>query len=298
MDVRHLLLLRELAARGSVTAVATATHRTPSAVSQQLRSAERELGVTLTQPDGRGIRLTAAGRLLAERADDVSRALASVQADLDDLRETPSGTVTLGALPSAAEILLPPLLVRLRETDIDVAFDDFDIAESEYAARTLDHDIVLAHSLSGPRPLGAEGLSVTPLAREPVDIALPSAHPLAAKETLRPTDLAGARWIAVPEGYPFETLRLAVDHAAGGGGDVAMRLRDNDVVAALVASGEGVALLPRFTTRPREGMVLRPLRGVRASRHIVALSRPDRAERAAVRHVVRELRAIGRGLAS
>lgn len=64
MDVRHLELLRELAERGSVTAVARVTHRTPSAVSQQLRAAQRDAGVPLVEQAGRGLRLTDAGRLL------------------------------------------------------------------------------------------------------------------------------------------------------------------------------------------------------------------------------------------
>jgi len=78
MDVRHLALLRELAERGSVTAVAAATHRTVSAVSQQLHAAERDLGIRLVEPDGRGIRLTDAGRLLAEGAAEVETAIARV----------------------------------------------------------------------------------------------------------------------------------------------------------------------------------------------------------------------------
>ncbi|WP_036960199.1 helix-turn-helix domain-containing protein, partial [Promicromonospora kroppenstedtii] len=62
LDPRHLDLLREFADRGSVTAVARATHRTPSAVSQQLRTAQRELrGIPLVEPHGRGLRLTEAG---------------------------------------------------------------------------------------------------------------------------------------------------------------------------------------------------------------------------------------------
>ncbi|MCK9825980.1 LysR family transcriptional regulator, partial [Nocardioides cavernae] len=72
MDVRHLDLLRELEDRGSVTAVAAATHRTPSAVSQQLRSAERAFGATLVEAHGRGVRLTDAGRALAASARDVA----------------------------------------------------------------------------------------------------------------------------------------------------------------------------------------------------------------------------------
>ncbi len=68
MDVRRLELLRELADRGSITAVAQATHRTPSGVSQQLKRLEQEAGVPLTARVGRGIQLTDAGEALAETA--------------------------------------------------------------------------------------------------------------------------------------------------------------------------------------------------------------------------------------
>ena len=73
MDVRRLELLRELSERGTVTAVALATHRTPSAVSQQLKALEREAGMPLTERAGRGLRLTGAGRALAETAKDANR---------------------------------------------------------------------------------------------------------------------------------------------------------------------------------------------------------------------------------
>ena len=115
MEVRHLELLRDLADRGSLAAVAAATHRTPSAVSQQLRTAERDLAVRLVEPDGRGLRLTPAGRLLATGAIDVATALARVPRGLDALRGEPAGEVSIGALPSAAEVLVPPLLLAIGE---------------------------------------------------------------------------------------------------------------------------------------------------------------------------------------
>src|SRR3712207_2684539 len=64
LDVRRLRLLRELAARGTVTAVAEALSYTPSAVSQQLAALERDAGVALLERVGRGVRLTDAGRRL------------------------------------------------------------------------------------------------------------------------------------------------------------------------------------------------------------------------------------------
>lgn len=294
MDVRHLSLLRELADRGSVTAVAAATHRTGSAVSQQLRTAERDLGVRLVEPAGRGLRLTDAGRLLAEAALDVETALARVEARLDDFRGRPTGRVRVAALTSAAEVLVPGAISALSADGIGVELTDTDVSESDYAGLVADHDVVIGHSLLGPVPQGAEHLVRTVLLREPLDVAVPTGHPLAAKEVLRPRDVVDETWVGVPDGYPFATVLESVERATGRSVAVAQRIRDNRIAEALVAAGTGLALLPRFTTRPREGVVLRPLRGVNARRWVVAMSRPDRAERAVVRRTVAALRETGR----
>lgn len=298
MEVRHLDLLRELAVRGSLSAVAAATHRTPSALSQQLRTAERDFGVRLTEPAARGLRLTVQGQLLADSADEVGEVLARVQARLDESIGQPRGLVRIGTLPSAGEALLPPLVERLRGTAISLDIDDFDLAEADYAAKTLDADIVIAHSLTGDVPAGAERLSSRVVAREPIDVALPADHPLAGRSVISPPDLVGTRWIGVPEGYPFDTILLAIEASIGETLERTIRLRDNRLVESLVAAGEGLALLPRFTTRPREGMVLVPLAGVRSCRSIVALARPDHLARLAVRHVVDLLETIGTDLST
>lgn len=296
MDLRHLELLRELADRGTVTAVAEATYRSPSAVSQQLRSAERAFGTRLVEPDGRRLRLTAAGRLLAEGAVDVATTLAHLQRDLDQLHGEPSGTVRVAGLPSAMEFLTPGLLTAFAGTAIDVRLTDDDVAESDFARRAADHDIVLAHSLA-PSPAGAEGLEVRLVALEPLDVAVPARHPLAGHDTVAAADLAGERWIGVPEGFPFDTVRLAIENRAGRRLDVVQRVRDNRVVQALVAAGLGCALLPRYTTRAHPDVRLLPLADVRSRRSIVALSRPDRLARAATRAVLDTLVQIGAGAA-
>lgn len=297
LDVRHLQLLRELAERGSVTAVAEATHRTPSAVSQQLRTAQREFGTPLVEPDGRGIRLTEAGRLLANGAVGVATAIEAVRAEWDAFRNAPTGHVTMAGLASAAEYLVPFALRDLAEGPIRVTFTDEDVAEADYAPLTVDYDIVIAHSL-GERPsAGAERLRLEPLIREPLDIALPESHRLARQDSVTPEDVAGEDWIGVPPGFPFATVLDAVAERTGVTVRYAQRgIRDNRLVEAMVAAGLGLAVLPRFTTRPRPNVVLRPLAGMPAARYIFALMRPDRAERLAVRHaldaLVRSARAV------
>src|SRR5487761_2475459 len=293
MEVRYLFLLREIAVRGTLAAVAEATHRTPSAVSQQLRSAEREFGVKLVEPVSRGLRLTAEGLLLAESADEVGRVLAEVEARLESRLGEPGGDVSIGTLPSAGEALLPQLITRLRGSAITVDVRDFDLAEEAFASETLDHDLVIAHSLAGDVPSGAAQLVRRVLAREPLDVALPAGHPLASRETLVPADLVGTTWIAVPKGFPFDSVLLAVEAVIGERLTRRMRLVDNRLVESMGAVGEGLALLPRFTTRPHPGTVLRPLSGVNAQRSIVALARPDHYARRAVRTVADLLADVG-----
>jgi DNA-binding transcriptional LysR family regulator len=236
--------------------------------------------------------------LLADGAVRVATALARVQADLDALRDAPQGTVAIGALPSAAEVLLPELLVRLREGAIRVTVDDFDIAEADFARRAGDHDIVIGHTITGDAPRGTGHLWRTTLAREPLDVAVPADHPLAGRRELAPGDVVGERWVAVPEGYPFDTVLIAMENLTGRRIQRVQRVRDNRVVEALVAAGVGLALLPRFTTRPRPDVVTLPLSGVGAARHVVALARPDVAERRAVRTVLGHLAEIGAAASS
>jgi len=295
MDVRHLTLLRELRERGSVAAVAAATFRTPSAVSQQLRTAQRDAGIALVEPDGRGVRLTEAGQLLAHGAMEVETALARVQARLEEFSGEPSGIVRVASLPSAAEYLVPPVLVALLHTRIELKCTDVDVAEPDFSRLANDYDLVIGHSLIGEIPSGAEGLNRTVLGREPLDIALSPDHVLAGKESVAPEDVIGEPWISVPPGYPFEAVVADIEARTGQRARVVQHIRDNRVVEALVAAGLGIALLPRFTTRERPDLVLRPLTGVQAARWVVGLSRPDRAERAAVCRVVVELLTVGEG---
>ena len=290
MDHKHLELLREIAAWGTLAAVAEATRRSPSAVSQQLRAAERDFGVKLVEPAARSVRLTPEGELLAAGAEEISLKMAQLRAQLDARSGKPAGTVVIGTLPSAGEALLPGLIRRLANTDIQLQLDDFDLAEADFAARAHDADIVIAHSLSGDVPAGAGGLVSTVIGEEPLVAALPSGHRLADAERIGPQEASQMEWIGVPKGYPFDTVLTAFEAQAQAPVRRHLRLRDNRLIEALVASGVGPALLPGFTTAPRHDLVLRPLTGVQSVRRVVALSRPDRRARLAVSTVVQMLR--------
>ena len=292
MDVQRLRILRELADRGSVTAVAAALSYTPSAISQQLKALTAEVGLTLTEPAGRGLRLTDAGRALAVQAEDVLAALSRADAAVQRLRTTPAGTVRLAIFQSGARMLLAGLLRRL-DGLVDLRCRDEDMTPSDVPGLTADYDIVVCHrDETAPAP-ATDRWEVVALLREPLDVFLPPGHRLARRRRLRLAELAGEAWISVEVGWPVDDVLRSIAVRTGTTPRVVQRINDFSVTEELVAAGLGIALLPRYSTDDRAGrrLVRRPLAGVRAARLVEAVLRTSVRARPAVPVVLDALRA-------
>ncbi|MER5383079.1 LysR family transcriptional regulator [Streptomyces sp. NBC_00647] len=289
MNERQLRILRELGELGSVTAVAEALLMTPSAISQQLRLLQRSIPVPLTERDGRRLALTDAGRALAGAAIEVETALARARHTVDEFVDEPAGDVSVAAFHSAASTFFPVLLRGRGPGDPRLLLADEDVAQDHFPRLTRDYDLVLAHHLAQAPPW-PRTVTATTLLREPLDVALPADHPLARHERLTPRDVAGRPWITVHDGFPLMATIDAIATAANRRLDIVHRINEFAVVAETVAAGGGLALMPRWTTRPHPALVLRPLSGVHAVRRIDVLHRPERVARKAVRTVLEELR--------
>ena len=286
MDERQLRVLREVGELGSVTAAAQALLVTPSAISQQLRLLQRSIPVPLTERDGRRVVLTAAGRALAGAAVEVESALARARHTVDEFIEQPDGFVSVAAFHSAAATFYP-LLLRADGAP-QLSLHDEDVPQDEFPLLTREYDVVLAHRLDHAA-VWPRTVAITSLLHEPLDVALPVDHPLAAKRQLTPRDVAHEPWITVHDGFPLMATIEAIGAAANHRLDLAHRINEFAVVAEVVAAGGGIALMPRWTARSHPAVVLRPLRGVHARRHIDALHRPERTARQAVRTVLTTL---------
>ncbi|MEY9842873.1 LysR family transcriptional regulator [Streptacidiphilus sp. EB103A] len=289
MDERQLQILRELGELGSVTAVAEALHVTPSAISQQLRLLQRTIPVPLTERAGRRLVLTQAGQALARAAIEVETALARARHTVTDFTEQPDGDVSLAAFHSAASAFFPLLLRGLTGPGRPrLALADEDVAQDRFPALTRDYDLVLAHRLDHGPPW-PRTVTASTLLREPLDVALPTGHPLASKTLLLPHDVADQPWITVHDGFPLMSTIEAIASVANRRLDITHRINDFAVAAEAVAAGAGLALMPRWTTRKHPNLVLRPLGAVHARRHIDVLHRPERTARRAVRTVLAQL---------
>lgn len=285
-------MLRALSDLGSVSATAEAMHVTPSAVSQQLRLLQRRTDVPLTRRDGRRLVLTEAGERLAATVAEVEAALVRAEETVKSLTGAPRGTVSVAGFSSAAVTFFPPLVEAFPHGEvIEVRVADEDVAQEDFPGLTARYDVVLGHRFEHTSPWPRTA-SVTPLLEEPLDVALPAGHPLAEREAVSAVDAAAWPWIATHEGWPVGAILETLAAVAGQQVDVPHRVNEFTVVGDLVRAGAGLALLPRWTTTPPSGVVLRPLADVRAVRRIDALSRPENTMRPEVRSVLDALSRI------
>ena len=175
--------------------------------------------------------------------------------------------------------------------DVRVECSDDDVLQAQFVSLTDEIDVVVAHRPDGSAPWGG-GVVVRRLLREPLDVAVAPDHPLAGRDRLEPGDLADEDWVAVRAGFPVAHVLDAIGARAGAQPRVRHRINDFHVAAALVAAGNGVTLLPRYTFGADPRVRLVPLAGVRAGRLVDALVRQDKAERLVVQRVLTELEAL------
>ncbi|MCJ1701752.1 LysR family transcriptional regulator [Rathayibacter festucae] len=293
MDPARLRLLRELGDRGSVAAVAAALGVSPSAVSQQLAALQAGVPVPLTVKEGRRLVLTEAGEALAVAGTRVEEALAEAADTIGSFLRHDDRAVRVSAFHSAGLAFFGPLLAALADGP-RVALADADVAQSRFAGLTADHDLVVAHRLPQDPEWPRARLVVTPLLVEPLDIALPAAHPLATQSSIRPEQLADEQWVSTHEGFPLTGVLEHLGALIGRAPRVAHRINEFSVAAQVVRSGAAIAILPRITAAPLavDGMVLRPLEGAGLVRHVDVLARPDALARTAVRTVLAALRRV------
>ena len=294
MEIQQLEMLRELGELGSVKAVAETLQVTPSAVSQQLAQLQKSVDAPLTRKEGRNLVLTEAGQVLADAAAAVVSAMADARASIGAYRDTRSGIVSVSGFHSAGQALFAPLLRILGNAGSpSVLLSDEDVAQHDFPGLTARYDLVLAHRLDHSPPWPEGKVTVLPLAHEPLDVAMSSQHPLAALETLSAHDVIGADWVTSRPGYSPADVLSAVGAMASSPVNVVHRINDYSTVAALVAGGSVIGLLPRYTAAPalKPGIVLRPLHGISTRRRIDILARPESLKRASVMLVCDALQA-------
>jgi DNA-binding transcriptional LysR family regulator len=302
LDLRRVRLLRELAARGTIAAVADALQFTPSAVSQQLAILEREAGVPLLERAGRGVRLTDAALTLVEHADALLERAALAEADLAAAAGTVTGRARVAGFQSVMLKLAIPAIEALAR-DAPRLRCELVEAEPEQAIPALalgDIDLVLADEWQHqPRHL-PPSLERHELLSDPVNVVLPAAHPVLRRHTgaVPLAELADEPWATGHPAMGWEEMTQRICRELGGfEPDIRFRANDANVSLALVARGLALALIPDLPlVGGRPGIAIRPIAEGEQTRAIFAVTRAADAARpstqallAAIRTAVRQL---------
>ena len=251
LDVRRLRVLHAVSAYGSVTAAAAALGYSAPAVSQQLAALEREVGMRLTERAGRGVSLTPAALILVAHTDALLARLEAAEADLAALRDQIAGRVALAAFPSAAASLVPAAWAALAGSAPQVRLDltEMEPEESLPAVLRGETDVAIAHEYDLlPRPLDPL-FERRELLADPVVLAVPASHPLAAESAIPLSDLAGQPFLAPREATSCAEMIQRAGARAGFVPRVVARATDFQVLLSLVAAGAGVTLVPGLAAR-------------------------------------------------
>lgn len=252
IDLVALRSLLALDAHGTVSAAASATGYTPSAVSQQIKRMERELGVDLLARVGRGVVLTERGRLLVRHGEEILRHLESAMSGLQAEDVVARGPVRVAAFSTAVRGLVAPLLAELATATPELVPEllERDPPEAIELLAGGQVDVAIVHTWVGVplyRPVTLCGESA---GEDVADLLVHRDHRLAGLERVRPADLLDEPWASTPVGsichgwftYMFAGFP-APPRVRFWSWEFASQIR-------LVAEGVALALVPRLGRGP------------------------------------------------
>jgi DNA-binding transcriptional LysR family regulator len=247
VEVQLLRTFVAVARLGSFSAAASELGYTQAAVSQQVAALENDLKTRLLSR--RPVQPTEAGARLLEHAEPILLRLDAARADVTRMTTAPAAALIVAVTPLAgASTALATALAELRERwprlDVTVRTGTrtavaLDVARGEADLALTDGLTAPGDSLPEQAPVTAVGLSEADIA-----VVLPTDHPLAARATLRLSDLADARWIEADNVAP--QLAEIRRHAGVEGFRPALHHDGQDVMTLinLAAAGHGLTLLP------------------------------------------------------
>jgi len=255
METRRLQFLVELSRLGSMRAVAEATGATTSTVSQQIAVLAREMDTALIEPHGRRVRLTPAGRRLAEHAVTILAAVETAHRDLGPGAE-PSGTLRVAGFATAIRSFLLPIVADLAVSHprVHILIREHEPAEALELLAADEADLALIYDYNlAPAPATEDpAVHATPLWTVHWGLGVPARTDDFTGTTLEVFARFGAHdWIGNSRNIADETVIRTLGSIAGFTPRITHQADSLDLVQEMITAGLGVALLPlNITTAP------------------------------------------------
>jgi DNA-binding transcriptional LysR family regulator len=288
MDVRRLRLLLELSRRGSMHEVAAELGTTTSAVSQGIAALAREVRTPLVEPDGRRVRLTPAGRRLAEHAVTILADVEAARLDLDPTAE-PAGVLRVAGFATAIRRSLLPAMDDLARTHpgIEVRVHEYEPLEAFDLLARDDVDLALTYDYNLAPLSWRSDHEVAELWSVDWGLGVPARQgrvPFAA--------YADRDWIVNSRNTADEEVLRTLASMAGFTPRVAHRIDALELVDDLIVAGRGIGLLPRGRAS-RRGVRVLPLTDPRVTMRAYAVTRRGRDRWPPLRAVLDRLSSVG-----
>jgi DNA-binding transcriptional LysR family regulator len=285
LDTKRLRVLCEVARHGSFSAAASTLGYTQPAISRQIATLEAEVGMLLVRRVPQGAVLTDAGRLLVEHANTILARLADVEVELKALAGLEAGRLRIASFASAAASIVPLAIADFRDRypAVELSVVMADPIDSLPRLRGGELDLALSHDPLGALDDERGGVSSSAgeagwfetmhLFDDPMYVAMPAGHPLAAVSALDLASFAGEPWmLATTHSCPDSRLFLRACHLAGFEPRIAFQNDDYSAILGFVAAGVGVALIPDMVARGvRDDVVVRDLDPSAPARPIMAV---------------------------
>jgi DNA-binding transcriptional LysR family regulator len=295
IDLVALRSLLALDAYGTVSAAASATGYTPSAVSQQIKRMERDLDVVLLDRVGRGVVLTERGRVLVKHGRDIVRNVEAAMSGLQSEDADARGAIRIVAFSTAVRGLVAPLIADLVATSPEVVPElvERDPPEAVEMLAAGQTDLAIVHNWVGVPLHRPEYLHGCVLGRDVADLLVHRDHRLAGASGVTPGDLLAEPWASTPVGsicHGWFTHMFA-----GFAAPPAVRFWSWEFASQtrLVAEGVAVALVPRLGRGPLpDGVVAVPLTDPVPTRVIEVLWRESMSASPTLRHVRERLQVL------
>jgi DNA-binding transcriptional LysR family regulator len=262
LDVRRMRVLREVAERGSIAAAAQALAFTPSAVSQQVATLEREAGVALVERGPRSIRLTDAGRALVEHTDGILASLEAAEAHIQAIAGVRGGILRLASFPTAYATIMPAAIgeFRARHPGVELALTEADPLMSIARVKSGELDLALLYEYDYVPLPEDDSVERVALVDDPIRVLLPMGHRVARRRAVPLDALAEEHWVTSTARSSCHEFVARSCRAAGFEPDIGFESDDHGVWQGLVAAGVGVALAPDLALENlHPGVVARPV---------------------------------------
>ena len=247
-DLVSIRLAVDCAQTGSLTAAARGAHLALGAASRRIRELEGALGDTLFDRHARGLQPTAAGRVFVKHGLTLLQTMDQLGAELADLRRGTARHIHLCASSAAISQFLPPLLARYGQLHPQVHIDVEEQVSDAVAAALREQRTDVAVFVEGP---ASDGLDTRLFRHDELVLVLPAGHRLAGSKTpLAFADALDEEWISLTAGAAMLHQQRQSALAANRPFKLRMQVRSFDAVCHMVASGLGIAILPRAACLP------------------------------------------------